>query len=401
MSAALPSFVTALVLAGGAAHAQDEADDMFESTTRIRNLELDEVPKTLDAADALASMNRSLDYLVREQGENGAWATPVLENVWEAGFSVETYYAWQMASQALAVEALLDCPETPERRRALERGLEWLCTTRMPRRGSDWDIDHVWTQLLAVAALTQAATDPRFAEEPWKTRIDERGRAFYSMLEAHQAPEGGWAYYDNPPLTRPSWSTSFCTALILPGLLQAADLGWGDDRRVFDRALRYVKGCALPDGAYSYSLTPVPRINGGESINRIKGSLGRTQVCNWGRALAGDPRITTDVVREGLDAFFKDHEFLDIARMRPIPHEAYYANAAYFYLFAHVYAARCINLLPPEEREAYHAKLRPHLTKIQYANGASTDFLATGYLVIAGTAYSAMALSAGLGAPEK
>lgn len=398
---ALRSILALALATGGVAASAQEPADLSDATTTIRALPLDDVPNTQDAAEALASLDRALDYLVREQGENGAWATPVLENVWEAGFSVESYYAWQMASQALAVQALLDCRETPERRRALERGLEWLCTTRLPRRGSDWDIDHVWTQLLGVAALTQAAQDPRFADGEWAERIRERGEALYRMLEAHQAPEGGWAYYDDPPYTRPSWSTSFCTALILPGLLSALDLGWTEDRKVFERALRYVQRCALPDGAYSYSLTPVPRVTGGEHINRIKGSLGRTQVCNWGRAVAGDPRVTTDVIREGLDAFFEHHEFLDVARMRPVPHEAYYANAGYFYLFAHVYAARCINLLPAEEREAYHAKLRPHLTKIQNRSGASTDFLATGYLVIAGTAYSAMALTAGLGATER
>ena len=110
----------------------------------------------------------------------------------------------------------------------------------------------------------------------------------------------------------------------------------------------------------------------------------------------GDERITLDRVREGLDAFFEEHRFLDVARMRPIPHEAYYANAGYFYLFAHYYAAEAIELLPPEEREAYHARLRPHLVKVQEKSGLSTDFLGTGYLDVAGTAFTALALDAGL-----
>ncbi len=392
--------ISLLVLAP-APSAQAEADDLSEATREIRDAEIAPTPKSLDPADAVVSLERSLDWLVENQGEDGAWATSVLENVWEAGFSVESYYAWQMASQALALQALLEGPERPAHRAALERGLEWLTTARLPRRGSDWDIDYVWTQLLGVAVLTRAAIDPRFASEEWQEKILARGRAFYEMLEAHQAPEGGWAYYDSPPYTRATWSTSFCTALILPSLLMAQELGWSDDRAVFDRALLYVQRCALPEGAYAYSLDPVPRISGGEHINRVKGSLGRTQVCNWGRAVVGDPKITEDVIREGLEDFFENHQFLDVARMRPVPHEAYYANAGYFYLFAHYYAALCINLLPSDERESWHARLRPHLTKIQYADGSSTDFLGTGYLVVASTAYSAMALRAGLGASER
>jgi hypothetical protein len=140
----------------------------------------------------------------------------------------------------------------------------------------------------------------------------------------------------------------------------------------------------------------VARITGGEHINRIKGSLGRIQVCNWGRAAAGDPRVTHDRIREGLEAFFEHHKFLDAARMRPIPHEAYYANAGYFYFFAHYYAAQAINLLPPEEREAWHARLRPHLAKTIRADGSTSDFLSSSYMILASTSYLSMALDLGL-----
>jgi hypothetical protein len=82
--------------------------------------------------------------------------------------------------------------------------------------------------------------------------------------------------------------------------------------------------------------------------------------------------------------------------MRPIPHEAYYANAAYFYMFAHCYAAQVINELPEPERAAWHRRLRAHLAKIQWEDGSSLDFPNMSCMQTAGTAFSILAFQAGI-----
>jgi hypothetical protein len=357
----------------------------------------EEVPETLAPEAARASLERSLAWLVEAQNESGSWGTGALDGLLELGFSVESYYDWQVAACALAVMALAEAEETPARRAALERGVNWLCTTRLPARGSDWDVDYTWPALYGTVACVRLAEDPRFGAAPWSELVRARGGQFLAILLRNQAPDGGWAYYDDPPFARrPHWSTSFCTALVLPSLARAQDLGWGPEPAVLERATRYVRRCALPNGAYEYDLRPVPRISGGEHINDVKGSLGRIQVCNWGLASVGEPHVTPDRLREGLDAFFREHRFLDVARMRPIPHEAYYFNAGYFYFFAHYYAALAIELLPAEEREALHARLRPHLVKTQRQDGSCSDFLGSSYMVTASTALSALALEAGL-----
>ena len=169
-----------------------------------------------------------------------------------------------------------------------------------------------------------------------------------------------------------------------------------EDRAVFDRAFKHVQRCALPNGAYEYDLRPIPRLRGGESINNVKGSLGRIQVCNWARASCGDASMTPDVLKEGLEQFFEHHEFLDVARLRPIPHEAYYANAGYFYFFGHYYAALTIELLPAADRVDVHERLRPHLMKTLRENGSTSDFHATTYMTTASTAYLILALELGL-----
>lgn len=106
--------------------------------------------------------------------------------------------------------------------------------------------------------------------------------------------------------------------------------------------------------------------------------------------------MTDERLREGLAAFFDEHRFLDAARLRPIPHEAYFANAGYFYFFGHYYAALAIELLPEAEREALHARLRPHLVKALRPDGSTTDFLDARYDVLASTAFLALALDAGM-----
>lgn len=358
-----------------------------------------EVPATMPPEAAQVSIDDAVAWFESYQNEDGSWASPVPESTIELGFSIETFYAWQLASQGLGIQAMLAVEETPERRVVLDKAVEWFLTTRLPKRGDGWDVDYVWTMLCDLVALVDLQDDPRFQEPEMQARIAKRGKEFLDLLERNQAFHGGWAYYDNPPYTqRPKWGTSFSTALVLPAYKKALELGWSEEEdaiKTYQRALKYVQRCALPNDAYEYSLSPVPRV-AGESISNIKGSLGRIQVCNWARRECGDERVTDDVLRKGLEAFFREHKFLDVAFMRPIPHEAYYANAAYFYHFGHYYAALAIELLPQEEREAWHAKLRPHLVKTQRADGSLTDFLGTGYLRVASTAYTVLALQSGL-----
>lgn len=355
-----------------------------------------DVPETLAPAEGRVALVKGLDWLVANQNEDGSWATGALDGLLELGFSVETFYSWQVAANGLACMALLHAPETPARRQALERGLAWLGQTRVPQRGSDWDIDFVWAGLYGFIAATEVAHDPRFAGGEWPARLAALGRHYLAILEENQVPTGGWGYYDDPVYSRrPKWATSFATATVLPALRDGERLGWVTDKRLRERGVDYIKKCALPNGAYAYDLAPTPWL-GGDSINQVQGSLSRIQVCNWALFSLGEPRVTVDDLREGLEQFFEHHRFLDVAYMDPVPHEAYYYNSGYFYLFGHYYASKVIELLPEAEREGWHARLRPHLVKVMRQEGWSSDFLTSAYMQVAGTAFSTLALETGL-----
>lgn len=346
--------------------------------------------------EARSSLRRGAEYLQKEQHPDGSWGSGAIDSVQFDGFSPETYYAFKMAANGLAFMALASLEDTPERRASLDRSLVWLLESRVPKRGSDWDVDCSWAALWGFNAMVAAAKDPRFQGEKWKGRIETRAKEFYALLEKNQEPAGGWGYYEGPAVSRrPTWSTSFATACVIPALVEAQKLGWAIDPKVTARAVSYVQLCRLPSGAYTYDHNPIPWV-GGESINEVKGSLGRMQVCNVARRSAGDPKLTDEEIRKGLKAFFDDHRFLDAARLKPVPHESWYYNAAYFYFFGHYYAALAIEELPAAERESWHQKLRAELVKVQWPDGSSLDFPNLSCMRIAGTSFSILALNAGV-----
>jgi hypothetical protein len=350
--------------------------------------------------DARTVMSRAARYLVGQQRKDGSWCSDAIETLSEAAypFAVETWYCFKLGANGLAIQALLVLDDTPERRAALEKAVEYFCTTRLPGRGNEWDVDYAWAAVEGFAGLVAVAQDERFAAPEWQAKVKKRAMEYYAILERIQEPLGGWGYYEGPVVSRrPTWSTSFTTASVIPALVEAEKLlKWPVDPKVRERAVKYVQQCALPNGAYEYDLNAIPRITGGEHINNVKGSLGRIQVCNWARRRAGDASVTDDKLRKGLELFFEHHKFLDEARLRPIPHEGYYAVAAYFYFFGHAYAGQVINLLPAAEREAWHRKLRAEIAKCQWKDGSFMDFLGSAHMGIASTSFAILAFQAGL-----
>lgn len=355
--------------------------------------------RTVTAAQA--GVDRGIAYLLRSQNSDGSFCSTSCERTLEMQFAVETHYAWAVAAHSLATMALLAAEDTPERRAALDRAVRWLCKCRMTLRGSTWDNDAVWGWLYGAVAMTTIAQDQRYDNDDWRDLVAGRGKAFVGWLWKNQEPTGGFGYYDDPPYTRrPKWGTSFSTACVVPALDDSVRLGWLTDPVTRDRAIGYIEKCRLPNGAYAYDLTPIPRITGGEHINDVKGSLGRIQACQWALRVAGSAAATDARIRWGLEQFFEHHRFLRAARMRPIPHEAYYANAGYFFYFGHYYCGKAIELLPESEREPFRQQLRERVLQTQRKNGSYCDFLGSDYMIAASTAFATLALSEGLPAAK-
>jgi len=133
-----------------------------------------------------------------------------------------------------------------------------------------------------------------------------------------------------------------------------------------------------------------------EHIDQVKGSLSRIQVCQAALLLAGQD-IPLDDLRFGLTHFFRDHRFLEIAMHKPVPHETYYYNSGYFYMFGHYYAAFTIERLPPEEQSRYWPRLQNEIMKVQQKDGSIWDYDMHRYDRPYGVAFGLMSLGRSLG----
>jgi hypothetical protein len=351
----------------------------------------------LSSDEARTVVKRAMGWMVARQNPDGSWGSDKPVSLWEQNYSRASFYAWQMAGDALCCQALMVADETPERRTALDKGMNWIISNPLPKRGSDWDIDSTWPALMGFNCMVQAASDPRFQSAEWQKRLKQRALEWSEYLGKMQDPLGGWGYYEGPVISRrPTWSTSFATASVIPALVDAAKLGWAVDPKMTERAVSYVQKCRLPTGAIQYDLSAIADPMLGEGIDNVKGSLGRIQVAGWALREAGEKTMTDERLRWGLEQFFKEHRFLDVAYLRPIPHEAYYRNAGYFYFFGHYHAARVINCLPEAEQEAWHAKLRAEIAKAQQEDGSLVDFIGSFYSWTYATSFAVMTLELGL-----
>ncbi|MFT5288088.1 MAG: hypothetical protein ACI82F_000140 [Planctomycetota bacterium] len=338
------------------------------------------------------AIRTGLEYLIANQNEDGSWGG-VRNATFTSGFAnPATYDAWQIGASGLATRALLELDDTSKYNAELERALDFLIANSNPVRPAEWDVDNNWALIYGLDAVSKALQHPRYAEGERREELVGAGQEMLAGLKKYQSPRGGWGYYSDPGSGwQPDWATSFTTAVAVLAMIEARAAGLELDEKVYNAGVKALQYARLPNGAYEYEVKAVPSHMRSESINQVKGSLGRIQVCNLALFRAGKD-VTVEQLVWGLEQFAKHHKFLEVARNKPIPHEAYYANAAYFYLFAHYYAAQVLQVLPEEER----AKLAPHVQSgilaARQKDGAMWDFWIAASTKPYGTAFGVMGL---------
>lgn len=344
-------------------------------------------------ADAVQSaIRRGVDYLVAHQERDGSFGAPRNVMLSETFATVHTYEAWTYATTGLVAMALADAGEGDAAARALDRAIDYLLRAPLPRRISEWDCDHTWSGVYGLQAVAHLLRHPRLRDDPRRDALVARGNQLLRDLDAWQAPLGGWGYYEGEVVSKPNtWSTQFTTAVGVLAMLDAKLAGLDVDEASFQKALRTVERCRLPNGAYTYSVETVPSAAGLEYIHQVKGSLGRIQVGNVALHRAG--RLDGRALHDGLEEFFRHHQFLAVARKKPIPHESWYAVAAYFFLFGHCYASEAIALLPAGQRPRFARALEAKLLEIQEEDGSFWDFHISTYTRAYGTAFAVMSLA--------
>jgi hypothetical protein len=354
-------------------------------------------PGALSAAEARAVMDRAVQFLLEDQNTEGSWGGPreaVYTFTGVVWCNPETHRSWKVGTTGLACLALLEVGQTDDVLEAADRAVDYLIEHAAVKRPNAWDTMNSWAYIYGLQALARAYDHPRYADSPRRARCRETGELLMHKLAACQAPNGGWGYleFNLPRTPRQQWATSFTTAAAVVAMVDAQRAGFEIDPDTLRRAVRAVERCRLPSGAYTYSVPAIADPRHSEWIDQIKGSLGRIQECNLALLLAGK-EVPERRLKTGLDYLFQHHRFLDIARNKPIPHENYYYNSGYFYLFGHYYAARVVLELPEEDQVDYWPRLRYEVAKLQQKDGSMWDYDMHAYHKPYGTAFSVLTLA--------
>ncbi|MCS7305259.1 MAG: terpene cyclase/mutase family protein [Thermoguttaceae bacterium] len=352
-----------------------------------------------DPAEMEQALQRGVAFLVRSQNPDGSWGSPRRTkdlNIYAP--PPGAHHAFQTGTTALALSALLEVTaarpglQTPEVRRTIQRGEEWIFV-HIPtlRRATPDALYNVWGHAYALQALARMYhRNPN--DQARRQEILRLIRQQTELLGRYETVDGGWGYYDfQLGSQKPAGPTfSFVSATVLVALHEVQQLGVEIPRPMIDRALASIRRQRKPDFSYLYG--EYLRWEPMHPVNRPAGSLGRSQVCNLALRLWGDPEVTDQVLTTWLDRLFARHGWLDLGRKRPIPHESFFAIAAYFFYYGHYYAARCIELLPPEKQPPYQDHLAAVLLRLQEKDGSWWDYPFYDYHQPYGTAFALMSL---------
>lgn len=354
-----------------------------------------------DSAAVVAAIASGRAYLLREQNEDGSWGGTRNITMTSSFANPATYECWKFATTGLVARSLLDTGNDAEGLAAAKRGLENLAKRPNLVRPADWDVDNVWGLIYGLDSVAHALRDPRIAESDLAPLLKSGGQQMVKALLRYQTPSGGWGYYADPESAwRPGWATSFTTSAGVLALLEAKAAGLEVPAKELRAAARIVKAARRPNGAFAYNIEAIPAHPRLESIDQVKGSLGRMQIGNLVLLRSGLEDSEATRIK-ALEEFFEHHKFLDAARNKPIPHEAYYANAAYFYLFGHYYAAEMLGTIGESERARFVEPLRAEILKCRQKDGAFWDFWIANNTKCYGTAFAIMALQMTLERPNE
>ncbi|HQR08550.1 MAG TPA: terpene cyclase/mutase family protein [Gemmatales bacterium] len=349
------------------------------------------------------AIKRGIAYLLENQNKDGSWGNA--RNTKDLNIYAPTpasHLAYRGGCTALVVCALCETATgDPVAVKALEQGEKWIFE-KLPdlRRDTPDVIYNIWGHAYGIKALVRMykrLPDDKERQEKIKKAIAYQ----IEMLGRYESVDGGWGYYDFKAGTqKPATdATSFITATVLIALKEADELGVKAPEKLIKRGVASIERQRKKDNSYLYGeyLKYKPMI----PVNRPAGSLGRSQACNLALRQWGDKTIDDNVLVTWLDRLYARNMWLDIGRKRPVPHEAYFQIAGYFFYYGHYYGSLCIDALPEKDRPFYQEHLVKVLLPLQEKDGSWWDYPLYNYHYSYGTAYTLMALKRAQKLPVK
>lgn len=354
----------------------------------------EEAPPVKSIDEAIAA---GIDFLIADQNPNGSWGSALQTKGLNIYAPVPgAHDAFRVAVTAMAISALCDSDlaekEGPARAALLKGETYLLESLPTVRRATADAIYNVWTHAYGIQALADLYVRTNDTEK--RARYVSLINNQLERLSRYESVDGGWGYYDfRVGTARPSSSSiSFTSATCLVAMHEVREIeGVELSQPVIDRAIASINRQRKSDHSYLYGeyLNARPLYG----INRPAGSLGRTQACNLALRIWGDETISDGIMLEWLQRLEDRNGWLDIGRKRPVPHEAWFAVAGYFFYYGHYYAACGIHLLPEGEREASRRLVADLIVPLQEKDGSWWDFPFYSYHQPYGTAFAVMTLA--------
>lgn len=353
-------------------------------------------PNSVTSEMIQAAMTRGVDFLVGAQKPNGAWGGPTNTKGLIIYAPVPgAHHAFRAGSTGLALAGVLDThDQRPEVQASIQKAKDWV-KQELPklRRADQTTTYNCWGHafgLLAISRLYQQEKDAA-AKAEWAKMAQDQ----VDLLNRYADLKGGWGYLEIDDLAtqRPTGlPTSFTTGSVLLAMAEARDvMGAKLNPTLVEAALTSLRIQRTPDFVYTYSLPHhrYPR----KPINRPAGSLGRSQVCNATMRKFGDSAVTDEVLDTWANRFIAREGFLDNGRKRPVPHEAPFSIAGYFYYYGCYYFSVAAENLPQEKKIGYAKSLAADLIEKQEKDGSWWDYPLYDYHQPYGTGFTLMALS--------
>lgn len=253
-----------------------------------------------------------------------------------------------------------------ETRAAIERARAFVCEAiDDPRLAHDdppsYDV-RGWGFIYALSCLLEL--DARGLVSEGARAATDAALAHYLVgLQAIEIPDaGGWNYARGRGRDRPA---PFMTGPAVRALLRAKAAGHEVDGAVIERALDALERSRDDAGGIAYAGAPGRRGAG------LPGSVGRMLATETALLEAG--RGSTLRVRAAIDAFFTHWDRLDERRAKSGTHVGPWGVAPYYFFFAHVEAARAIEMLPRGLRSEYRDRLDARLAETRLEDGTWND----------------------------
>lgn len=195
--------------------------------------------------------------------------------------------------------------------------------------------------------------------------VEDAIQFYIHGIEQTEIPKaGGWNYARPAGREKVAPPSPFMTGPTLEALYEAHAAGYDVDAKVVSRALDALDAARTPSGSYVYAGSagrgePTP------------GSVGRMLASETALYLAG--RSDQTRLRGAIDAFLVHWPWLDQRRQKNGTHEGPYGIAPYYYYYAHLAAARAIEMLPAMERGEYRRRYAEVLFATREEDGSWND----------------------------